>query len=47
MNCTTCDDKVCRKQQTSCSREIFDKQKVISHYKETTNSKVLKAILKK
>ncbi len=43
MNCTTCDDKVCRKQQSSCNREIFDKTEVISEYQEVSNSEIVKA----
>jgi uncharacterized metal-binding protein len=43
MNCTTCDDKVCRKQQTSCNRESFEKTAVISHYQKGQNSEMVKA----
>lgn len=43
MNCTTCDDKVCRKQQTSCDRESFEKAEVIGRYKEAANSEIVKA----
>jgi len=43
MNCTTCDDKVCRKQQTSCDRESFDKIEVIDRYKEVSDSEIVKA----
>jgi len=41
MNCTTCDDKVCRKQQASCSREVFDQLEIISNYKNTPNSEIV------
>jgi uncharacterized metal-binding protein len=43
MNCTNCDDKVCRKQQTSCDRESFDKTEVIRQYQEPLNSEIVKA----
>ena len=43
MNCTSCEDKVCRKQQTSCDRESFDKTKVIGEYQEVSNSEIVKA----
>jgi uncharacterized metal-binding protein len=43
MNCTTCDDKVCRKQQTSCNRESFDKTEVIDEYQDVSNSEIVKA----
>ncbi len=43
MNCTTCEDKVCRKQQTSCEREFFDKTEVIIEYQEVSNSSIVKA----
>ncbi len=43
MNCTTCEDKVCRKQQTSCERESFDKTDVIAEYQEASNSGIVKA----
>src|SRR5665811_2022991 len=43
MNCTTCDDKVCRKQQTSCNRESFDETEVISEYQDISNSEIVKA----
>jgi uncharacterized metal-binding protein len=43
MNCTTCDDKVCRKQQLSCDRESFDKTEVIDLYQEFSNSEIIKA----
>lgn len=32
MNCTTCTDKVCRKQQESCNREDFQKTEVLEQY---------------
>ncbi|MFA5973504.1 MAG: DUF1847 domain-containing protein [Lentimicrobiaceae bacterium] len=43
MNCTTRDDKVCHKQQNLCSREIFDKEEVISQCKQTTTSEIVEA----
>jgi len=43
MNCTTCDDKMCRKSQTSCEREIFDKTEIIDHYQERNTSEIVKA----
>jgi len=43
MNCTSCDDKVCRKQQTSCDRESFNKSEVIDRYQDLTNSEIVKA----
>ena len=43
MNCTTCNDKVCLKHQTSCDRESFDKVEVIGQYQEDPNSEIVKA----
>lgn len=43
MNCTTCDNKVCRKQQTSCDREDFNRTEVIAEYQEVSNSEIVKA----
>lgn len=43
MNCTTCDDKVCRKQQSSCSRENFDKSAVIHEYMDESTSAIVRA----
>lgn len=43
MNCTTCGDKVCRKQQASCSREIFNKEEIVSQYKVTATSEIVRA----
>jgi uncharacterized metal-binding protein len=43
MNCTTCTDKVCRKSQTSCELEIFEKTEVISHYQDPKTSEIVKA----
>jgi uncharacterized metal-binding protein len=43
MNCTTCEDKVCLKQQTSCDRESFDKAEIIVKYKVVSNSGIVKA----
>jgi uncharacterized metal-binding protein len=41
VNCTTCDDKVCRKQQASCYRESFDKSEVINQYQDKTTSHIV------
>ena len=43
MNCTTCGDKVCRKQQTSCNREGFVKSEIIEQYKDASHSEIIKA----
>lgn len=43
MNCTTCVDKVCRKQQTSCDRESFNKREIIVDYQDFSNSEIVKA----
>lgn len=43
MNCTTCEDKVCRKQQTSCERESFVKAEILEQYKETSHTEIVKA----
>jgi uncharacterized metal-binding protein len=43
MNCTTCSDKVCRKSQTSCEREVFEKTEVIGQYQEQNTSEIVKA----
>lgn len=43
MNCTTCNDKVCRKSQVSCAREIFDKIEVIGHYQDQSINQIVKA----
>ncbi len=43
MNCTTCDDSICRKQQSSCNREIFDKAEVIDQYRDPSNSEIVQA----
>ena len=43
MNCTTCSDKVCRKQQTSCERESFVKTEIIDQYQEVSVSEIVKA----
>jgi uncharacterized metal-binding protein len=42
MNCTTCTDKICRKQQASCSRESFDKTLVIGKYQDVSVSEIVK-----
>jgi uncharacterized metal-binding protein len=43
MNCTSCEDKVCRKNQSSCFRESFSKSDVIAQYQKTGNSEIVKA----
>ena len=43
MNCTTCEDKICRKQQTSCNLESFDKAEVIDEYQDVSNSEIIRA----
>lgn len=43
MNCTSCEDKICRKQQDSCGRESFDKSEVINEYHEPVNSEIVVA----
>ena len=43
MNCTTCEDKVCRKQQTSCKRESFSKSEIIDQYQEASHIEIVKA----
>ena len=43
MNCTTCSDKVCRKTQTSCEQEVFEKTAVIGLYKDPNTSEIVKA----
>jgi len=43
MNCTSCDDKVCRKQQSSCNRENFDKAEVIHEYRDISTSEIVQA----
>jgi len=43
MNCTSCDDKVCRKQQSSCNRENFDKSEVIHQYMDESTSAIIQA----
>ena len=43
MNCTTCSDKVCRKSQSSCEKEIFKKSEVINNYQNPKNSEIVKA----
>jgi len=43
MNCTSCNDKVCRKQQASCDRESFDRNEVIAEYQEVSNKEVVEA----
>ena len=43
MNCTTCNDKVCRKSQASCEREIFKKTEVIGQYQDQHTSQIVKA----
>ncbi|MEI8047924.1 MAG: DUF1847 domain-containing protein [Bacteroidota bacterium] len=43
MNCTSCDNKVCRKQQTSCKRESFSKSEIIVQYQESSHIEIVKA----
>lgn len=43
MNCTTCEDRVCRKQQTSCDRESFVKSEIIEQYQDVSHSEIVKA----
>lgn len=43
MNCTTCNDKVCRKNQTSCGVEVFEKTELVGKYKEADTSSIVKA----
>jgi uncharacterized metal-binding protein len=43
MNCTTCNDKVCRKQQDSCNRENFIKAEVIDQYHQNYTSEIVVA----
>jgi uncharacterized metal-binding protein len=43
MNCTDCQDKVCRKEQSSCNQESFDKESVIHQYREAGNSEIVKS----
>lgn len=42
MNCTTCSDKVCRKSQTSCEQEIFEKSEIIANYQSPKNSEIVR-----
>jgi len=43
MNCTDCNDKVCRKQQNSCGRESFNKEEIIHQYQDISNSEIVQA----
>lgn len=43
MNCTTCTDKMCRKSQTSCEQEIFEKSEVIGLYQNQNTREIVKA----
>lgn len=43
MNCTTCTDKMCRKSQTSCEQEIFEKSEVIGLYQDQNTREIVKA----
>jgi len=43
MNCTTCEDKVCRKQQTSCGSESFVKTEILEEYREASHTEIVKA----
>jgi uncharacterized metal-binding protein len=42
MNCTTCQDKVCRKVQVSCNRESFEKDEVIHLYQESVTHDIVR-----
>lgn len=46
MNCTICDDSICRKQQSSCNRKIYDSAEVIDQYKDPSNSEIVLAAAK-
>lgn len=43
MNCTTCEDKVCRKQLESCDRTSFFKNEILEQYKEVAHCEIVKA----
>jgi len=43
MNCTDCNDKTCRKQQTSCDKVSFDKDEIINQYQNISNCEIIKA----
>jgi uncharacterized metal-binding protein len=43
MNCTTCFNKVCRKQQISCNRENFNKSEIINQYLDVSTSAIVQA----
>jgi uncharacterized metal-binding protein len=43
MNCTACDNEVCRKQQASCERENFKLEEVITQYNRTGTSEIVLA----
>jgi len=43
MNCTTCEDRVCHKQQKSCDRESFVRYKNVEQYLDVLHSEIIKA----
>lgn len=43
MNCTNCDNRVCRIDQKSCNKESFSKSEVITQYQESGVSEIIKA----
>ena len=43
MNCTQCDDKVCRKQQSTCKQENFEKLEIMDEYKNSANSEIVQS----
>ncbi len=46
MNCTSCNTKVCRKEQISCEKESFVKSEIIEQYQEESHIGVIKAAAK-
>ena len=46
MNCTSCDNKICRKEQISCERESFVKSDIISQYQEESHREIVEAAAK-
>ncbi len=43
MNCTDCDDKICRTKQSSCNREVFDKSDIINKYHESSYEEIIRS----
>lgn len=43
MNCTDCSDKICIKQQNSCSKESFKKEETLHNYHKTENKTIVDA----